>query len=89
MGDAPKDFKPMRMNCVTNYDYLISNGKLYVRNIQASYDALYQDGLFPNFPYPGDYELIIWEFGETCFLVMILSVLIRKLQVICWCEPEK
>ena len=36
----------MRMNCVTNYDYLISNGKLYVRNIQASYDALYQDGLF-------------------------------------------
>ncbi len=58
VGDAPKDFKPMRMNCVTNYDYLISNGKLYVRNIQASYDALYQDGLFPNFPYPGDYELI-------------------------------
>ena len=62
VGDVPKDFKPMRMNCVTNYDYLISNGKLYVRNIQASYDALYQDGLFPNFPYPGDepYELSQW-----------------------------
>ena len=57
VGAVPSDFKPMRMSCVTNYDYLISNGKLYVRNILASYKALYQDGLFPNFPYPGDYEL--------------------------------
>lgn len=57
VGNVPADFKPMRMHCVSNYDYLINNGKLYVRNIQASYDAQYQDGLFPNFPYPGDYEL--------------------------------
>jgi len=57
VGDAPADFKPMGMSAVMSYDYLMSNGKLYVRYIDEPYDALYQDGLFPNFPYPGDYEL--------------------------------
>ena len=32
VGDAPKDFKPMRMNCVTNYDYLISKD-VYKRQV--------------------------------------------------------
>lgn len=61
VGDVPAGFKPMSMNCVANYDYLVSNGKLYVRYIEATFDALYQDGLFPNFPYPGDYELAGWS----------------------------
>ena len=41
---------------------LVSNGKLYVRYVEASNGAMYQDGLFPNFPYQGDfpYELSQW-----------------------------
>ena len=35
----------MSMNCVSNYDYLVSNGKLYVRYVEASNGAMYQDGL--------------------------------------------
>lgn len=60
VGEFPVNFKPMSMKCVANYDYLVSNGKLYVRYIEATTSALYQDGLFPNFPYPGDYELTGW-----------------------------
>ena len=62
VGGMPADFKPMSMNCVWNYDYLVSNGKLYVRYVEASNGAMYQDGLFPNFPYQGDfpYELSQW-----------------------------
>lgn len=57
VGEMPSGFKPMNMSCVLNYDYLVSDGKLYVRNILGSWDALYQDGLFPNFPIPGNYRL--------------------------------
>lgn len=60
VGDMPAGFSPMNMCCVSNYDYLVSDGKLYVRHVQESYDALYQDGLFPNFPVPGDYRLSGW-----------------------------
>ncbi len=62
VGGMPADFKPMSMNCIANYDCLVSNGKLYVRHVEASSSAMYQDGLFPNFPYQGDepYELSQW-----------------------------
>ena len=62
VGGMPADFKPMSMNCVMNYDCLVSNGKLYVRYIEETDGAMYQDGLFPNFPYQGDfdYELSQW-----------------------------
>lgn len=57
VGGAPANFKPMGMKCVYNYDYLMSDGKLYVRYVDNPHSAQYQDGFFPNFPYPGDYEL--------------------------------
>ena len=62
VGGMPADFKPMSMNCIANYDCLVSNGKLYVRHVEASSSAMYQDGLFPNFPYQGDepYDLSQW-----------------------------
>ena len=62
VGGMPADFKPMSMNCIANDDCLVSNGKLYVRHVEASSSAMYQDGLFPNFPYQGDepYELSQW-----------------------------
>lgn len=62
VGGMPADFKPMSMNCIANYDCLVSNGKLYVWHVEASSSAMYQDGLFPNFPYQGDepYELSQW-----------------------------
>ena len=62
VGGMPADFKPMSMNCIANYDCLVSNGKLYVRHVEASSSAMYQDGLFRNFPYQGDepYELSQW-----------------------------
>ena len=62
VGGMPADFKPMSMNCIANYDCLVSNGKLYVRHVEASSSAMYQDGLFSNFPYQGDepYELSQW-----------------------------
>ena len=52
----------LRQRMILNYDYLVSNGKLYVRYVEASNGAMYQDGLFPNFPYQGDfpYELSQW-----------------------------
>lgn len=62
VGGMPADFKPMSMNCVLNYDCLVSNGKLFVRYVETTYGGMFQDGLFPNFPYQGDfpYELSQW-----------------------------
>ncbi|MFA6756036.1 MAG: PKD-like family lipoprotein [Bacilli bacterium] len=55
-GGIPDDFKPMGMKCVSSYDYLFSNGKLYVRNDNSGLDSHYQSGSFPNFPVPGEYK---------------------------------
>lgn len=63
VGGVPDDFKPVSMICVPNYDYLVSNGKLYVRYVEHVFDALYQEGAFPNFPFHGnfDYKLSNWH----------------------------
>ena len=60
IGGVPADFCPQSMDCVTNWDYLISAGKLYTRENLSGMDAQYQEGSFPNFPVEGDYELLPW-----------------------------
>lgn len=60
IGGAPDDFCPSSMSCVMNWDYLISAGKLYTREQPNGTNAQYQEGAFPNFPVPGDYELLPW-----------------------------
>lgn len=57
VDSKPADFCPMNMDCVMNWDYLISAQKLYTREVRSGYDAKYQEGEFPNIAYPGDYEL--------------------------------
>lgn len=58
LGGMPDDFKPQSMDCVSNWDYLISNGRLYTRYINRSWDAVYHEGTFVNGDVPGDYELL-------------------------------
>lgn len=60
VSNKPNDFCPMNMDCVMNWDYLISAGKLYVREIRNSFDPQYQEGEFPNIPYQCDYILSGW-----------------------------
>ncbi|MEG2277453.1 MAG: PKD-like family lipoprotein [Odoribacter sp.] len=64
---APADFCPQSMDAVTNWDYLISAGKLYTRENQSGYEAQYQEGSFPNFPVIGDYELLPWTMRSNIF----------------------
>lgn len=71
---APGDFLPQSMNCVMNWDYLISNGKLYTREQPNGTDAQYQEGSFLNFPVAGDYELLPWTMmGNLVFNPDVLA----------------
>ncbi len=58
LGGVPGDFAPQNMDCVSNWDYLISNGKLYTRYIERTWDAQFHEGLFVNGAVPGDYTLL-------------------------------
>lgn len=53
----PDNFAPTNMECVMNWDYLFSNGKLYKRYVERGSDANYNEGKFVRMPEPGDYEL--------------------------------
>lgn len=53
----PDDFAPTTLDCVMNWDYMISNGKLYARYVESGLDAQYHEGRFVRVPMPGDYEL--------------------------------
>ena len=53
----PDDFAPTTIDCVMNWDYMISNGKLYTRYVESGMDAQYHEGRFVRIPMPGDYEL--------------------------------
>lgn len=53
----PDDFAPTTLDCVMNWDYMISNGKLYTRYVESGLDAQYHEGRFVRMPMPGDYEL--------------------------------
>lgn len=64
---APMDFCPQSMDCVMNWDYLISAGKLYTREQPNGMNAKYQEGAFPNFPVSGDYELLPWTLRGNIF----------------------
>ncbi len=57
LGGIPDDFAPQNMDCVANWDYIISNGKLYTRYIQSQ-SAPYHEGVFVNGAVPGDYSLL-------------------------------
>lgn len=71
---APANFLPQSMNCVMNWDYLISNGKLYTREQPNGMDAMYQEGSFLNFPVTGDYELLPWTMmGNLIFNSDVLA----------------
>ena len=56
----PDDFAPSTLDCVMNWDYMISNGKLYTRYVESGIDAQYHEGRFVRLPVPGDYELSPW-----------------------------
>lgn len=58
LGGIPNDFAPQNMDCVANWDYMISNGKLYTRYIDRTTDAQYHEGLYVNGALPGDYNLL-------------------------------
>ncbi len=58
LGGTPENFFPQNMDCVSNWDYMISNGKLYTRYIDRSTDAQYHEGLYVNGAVPGDYSLL-------------------------------
>lgn len=64
---APEDFCPQSMDCVMNWDYLISAGKLYMREQPNGMESQYQEGAFPNFPVGGDYELLPWTIQGNIF----------------------
>lgn len=53
----PDNFAPTNIDCVRNWDYLFSNGKLYTRYVERTWDANYHEGKFVRVPMPGDYEL--------------------------------
>lgn len=53
----PDNFAPVAFNSVMNWDYMISNGKLYTRYVESGLDAKYHEGRFVRIPVPGDYEL--------------------------------
>lgn len=58
LGGVPADFSPQNLDCVINWDYMISNGKLYTRYVNRTYDAQYHEGFFVNGAVPGDYKLL-------------------------------
>ncbi len=53
----PDNFAPTNMECVMNWDYLFSNGKLYKRYVESGASANYHEGKFVRVPEPGDYNL--------------------------------
>lgn len=55
---APDNFSPVNFDAVANWDYMISNGKLYTRHIERSHDANYHEGRFVRLPVSGNYELL-------------------------------
>lgn len=58
LGGIPEDFAPQNMDCVSNWDYIISNGKLYTRYIERTTDAQYHEGVFVNGAVSGEYTLL-------------------------------
>lgn len=57
LGNVPEDFAPVNMDCVTNWDYIFSNGKLFTRYVERTHDAQYHEGKFVPVAVPGNYEL--------------------------------
>lgn len=56
VGGKPADFCPQTMDAVSGWDYMISAGKLYTREV-ISDEPQYQEGAFPNIPVEGNYKL--------------------------------
>lgn len=53
----PDNFAPVNFDAVMNWDYMISNKKLYTRYVRSGLDAKYHEGRFVRLPVPGTYEL--------------------------------
>lgn len=75
VGDnTPSDFSPVNADYVSGWDYLISAGKLYTRNIISGFDAQYQEESYSPYPVAGDYELSEWTMrGNVIFGTLIIG----------------